>query len=184
MHPAMNYMLSFEYEPKVIKEDSCAASPYKVKRIRNDHVEIPVFMPYKRQRKNKSVSFAESCTTVHTIGISDTDDCWLQESDYDEIKRENTETVEQIIKCQGRVSSIDHDKFCVRGLEGAIAKLIGNNNYHMTGKFRTVLLRKQESDVEKFGFIDSNSLSSMSQRHSQHDCSRAARLAQFDAKIS
>ena len=126
----------------------------------------------------------ESANRIHPIETTEAQDCWLQDEDYDEIRRSMKATLREIVLLRGRVSLLNEDKHCARGLEGSIARLFGNENYHMSNKFQTVLLRRQANDRKKYGCVDSSALGHISARHSKHDRTRAARLAQFDAKCS
>jgi hypothetical protein len=189
MHAAIKTTaLLCEFKPNSMKDWPLSRCPMK-RAISNETIDelcLPP-LPSKRHRTSahvkKSVRFATNSITVHLIQATEADDCWLKESDYNDIRRDNTETVEQVLKLRGRVSGLNQDRFCVRGLECVLAKLFGNNNYRMTEKFRAVLLQQQAQDLKLHGGVDQGSLSSVSQRHSKHDRTRASRLGQLDAKL-
>jgi hypothetical protein len=171
-------------QPDAIRKEESTISPlFLVKRTISD-LDLSISKPPFKRQKRKCVCFAEAANRLHNIEATEANDCWLQDEDYNTIHRDTRDTLKEIIMLRGRVSLMNEDRFCARGLEGSIAKILGNNNYHMSSKFQSVLLRKQASDVKKYGFVDPVSLSHISILHSKHDRLRASRLAQFDAKLS
>ncbi|GKY91654.1 hypothetical protein MPSEU_000137300 [Mayamaea pseudoterrestris] len=188
MHAAMNALIPFASKASAIgrKEESTVSPRACIKRTLSELGQpCPKQQLNKRpKQQGKGVCIAEFANRYHDIESNDAEDCWLQDEDYDAIRRDTRATLKEIIVLRGKVSMMDEDRFCARGLEGSIAKIFGNNNYHMSNKFQSVLLRKQASDMKKFGAVDSVSLSHISARHSKHDRTRAAHLAQFDAKLS
>lgn len=180
----MNSLTPYHVKQEAISKGESTVTPLQGVKRTISYLEYPSPERLPLKRRKKSVGFAEAANRVYKIETNEAEQCWLQDEDYDEIKQDTRETLKEIISLGGRVSMMDEDRFCTRGLEGSIAKIFGNNNYHMSSKFQTVLLRKQANDVKKYGFVDPVSLSHISARHSKHDRTRAARLALLDAKSS
>jgi hypothetical protein len=109
--------------------------------------------------------------------------CWLDHEAYDEIKRDNFQTLKAVLRAHGRISQLDTTRHCARGLEGAIAAIVFSNKaYHTQKTFQKVILREQD-ELRRTGRVDAtHALCALSVCHSMRDRTRAIRLAEMDNK--
>jgi hypothetical protein len=131
----------------------------------------------KRRLPSKHVTFADDLTTVkyRQINSDDLQHAWLQAADYKTIKKDAFEVVLIARKMFGELDRLDEEKFCIRGLEGAILKMMKKRINARTQLFHFVL---EEQRVQRIlGVSNTESLRSISSILSNDDCTLARNLA-------
>jgi hypothetical protein len=90
---------------------------------------LPCCPPTKKTRtqQKKAVRFTED-KIIRVLKATEDDSFpnrrWYQEQDYKRIKQENRDTLMAISKANGKITTIDPDEHCARGLELQISVLV------------------------------------------------------------
>jgi hypothetical protein len=144
--------------------------------------------PLRKRRKlssrKKSVRFEESKNeTFHRHYDHDEQDLkksWIQQDEYQVIRNENRDTLLELKRVRGRVSQLNVDDFCIRGLEEQISiYLLRGERYRQRKIARRIVQAQNEQRL--LGYTDAGALSAMCTVLAQPALRKATNLANMDA---
>jgi len=164
--------------------------------------------PMKKQRREfptkeevKSVRFADAqCNHVIEPDRDLTDDelrdRWLQPSDYGAIRENNVLTIIAVKHYDVKISSLDSEKYCIRGLESAICRFLFRGTKEEQHQYQQRTQRNIAKNIVRlhrsqrshgYDGIDAESaaeeLREMSTLLTQQDRDRAQHAATIDASL-
>jgi len=133
----------------------------------------------KKQRKKKTVSFAEN--QVKTFEVEDQTNSWYHERDYQRIKQENRDTLIAIARAKGKLGDIDANSYCIRGLELQIGITLLNMAPYARQKTVVKGVLGLQEQQRSNHCIDVDALREISRSVSMQDKFKAWRSATIDA---
>jgi hypothetical protein len=102
----------------------------------------------KKRKLQKSVRIME-CENELYYRPYDNDDlkgAWMQQSDFDDVKEGNRQTLKAVIKSCNELSELDPDEYCLRGLERHIETIFFKST---RGKGKSIVQRVLSDQVLK-----------------------------------
>jgi hypothetical protein len=142
--------------------------------------------PFRKRRKllhKKKVRFEESKNeTFHRPHHDEQDlrQSWIQQDEYQGIRNENRETLLELKRVRGRVSQLNVDHFCIRGLEEQISIYLLRGERHRQRMIARRIVQEQH-EQRRLGYTDASALSAMCTVLAQPALRKAANLANMDA---
>lgn len=139
--------------------------------------------PSKKQRvAKKTVRIVEQENELYYFPYDkeDTNNAWMQESDFSAIKQGNRQTILTILRLGGEMSKINVHDFCVRGLEDHIEMLVVRTKRDRRKKIINRVLSDQKTQ-RLVGVRDAEMLSKVYGHLCQYSTRRALELAYVDA---
>lgn len=141
--------------------------------------------PFRKRRKlshKKSVRFEESKNeTFHRHhDEQDLKQSWIQQDEYQVIRNENRDTLLELKRVRGRVSQLNIDHFCIRGLEEQISIYLLRGERHRQRKIARRIVQEQH-EQRRLGYTDTSAISAMCTVLARPALRKAANLANMDA---
>jgi hypothetical protein len=143
--------------------------------------------PLRKRRKfshKKNVRFEESENEIFYLQYDhdeqDLKKSWIQQDEYQGIRNENRDTLLELKRVRGRVSQLNVDDFCIRGLEEQISIYLLRGERHRQRKFARRIVQFQ-NEQRRLGYTDASALSAMCAVLAQPALRKATNLANMDA---
>ena len=138
--------------------------------------------PPKKRLRTKKVRFDDTKNTVkyrHLIK-EDLQNAWIQEDEYQAIREDNVQTILAVKAAKGKMSALDSQKFCIRGLEEQVSVfLFKSERTRQRSLIRRIV--QEQNALKKMGCFDPNFLKGLSMTLSREARTKAVRLAFIDA---
>jgi hypothetical protein len=141
--------------------------------------------PLRKRRKllhKKTVRFEESKNETFHLHHNEQDlkQSWIQQDEYQCIRNENRDTLVELKRVRGRVSQLNVDHFCIRGLEEQISIYLLRGERHRQRKFARRIVQQQH-EQRRLGYTNACALSALCTVLAQPALRKAVNLANMDA---